>query len=592
MIALIRRLLTFAGPRHAALIWSFGFTVLNASFELAPLLAVFVVLRELLAPAQPNTGLLSTVWLSLGIMIIGIAGQIGCTLLATRQRTLASFAMCSQARLGIGERLKRAYLGYFTEDKLGEITAAATTTLDDIETMAVTVLETMIGGFIQALVITGWLLVFDWRIGLISLGGLLVALALHRLGRRVGDRHSTRRQEAQATLVAAVLEHVQGMAVVKAFGLGAHTARKIDAAIDESAAANIALEQAFTTVSSAYQSVLRCVRAAFLVVAPYLLLGARLNAEDALLLVVASFMVYSTVEVAGSVTSITRVIDASLDRVEKITQMPLLDEAGSELVPSGYEIAAENVTFAYHAGNPVLHQVNLVVPEQTSCAIVGPSGSGKTTLCNLIARFWDVDSGRITIGGVDIRRFTCDSLLANFAIVFQNVYLFNDTIENNIKFGCPQASEEMVRAAARKARCHDFITALPEGYQTIIGEGGSTLSGGEKQRISIARALLKDAPIVILDEATASVDAENEREISAAIAELTRDKTIIMIAHHLATVQAVDQIIVLDAGHIVQRGRHEELLAAGGLYQELVETRRKAAGWTIQTKNEGISYGG
>ena len=229
----------------------------------------------------------------------------------------------------------------------------------------------------------------------------------------------------------------------------------------------------------------------------------------------------------------------------------------------------------------VIDDVSLSIPERTSCAIVGPSGSGKTTLVNLMARFWDVDAGTVSLGGEDVRDWKLDELMAHFAMVFQDVYLFNDTIENNIKFGRPDATHEQVVAAARAARCHDFVEALPEGYATMLGEGGATVSGGEKQRISIARALLKDAPIVLLDEATANVDPENEDELQAAIEELTRRKTVVMIAHRLKTVRHADQILVLDGGRIVQRGTHDELMAEGGIYEDFVRMREKALGWKV-----------
>ena len=215
--------------------------------------------------------------------------------------------------------------------------------------------------------------------------------------------------------------------------------------------------------------------------------------------------------------------------------------------------------------------------------VIGPSGSGKTTLASLVARFWDVQEGSIRVGGHDVKEYTCDSLLRNFSIVFQNVYLFEDTIENNIKFGCPDATHEMVVEAAKKACCHDFITAFPDGYKTLVGEGGASLSGGERQRISIARAILKDAPIVILDEATASVDPENERELQLAIAELTKDKTILMIAHRLSTIRGADQILVLDKGRIVQRGTHQELIQQQGIYRRFVNIKEQAIGWKLGT---------
>lgn len=260
--------------------------------------------------------------------------------------------------------------------------------------------------------------------------------------------------------------------------------------------------------------------------------------------------------------------------------MPLLDEKGTELVPKTYDITVSNISFAYEE-KEILHNVSFSVPQGTSCAIVGPSGSGKTTLCSLIARFWDVKDGEILLGGVNVKDYTCDSLLKNFSIVFQRVYLFEDTIENNILFGKPKATKEEMISAAKKACCHDFISALPDGYQTRIGEGGATLSGGEKQRISIARAILKDAPIVILDEATASVDPENERELQQAIAELTKNKTLLMIAHRLNTVREADQILVLENGRIVQRGKHQELIQQEGLYRRFVEIRGNAIGWKL-----------
>ena len=228
-----------------------------------------------------------------------------------------------------------------------------------------------------------------------------------------------------------------------------------------------------------------------------------------------------------------------------------------------------------------LQDVSLQIADKTTTAIIGPSGSGKTTLCNLIARFWDVDSGSIKVGGQDVRDYTLEALMAQISMVFQNVYLFADTIENNIKFGKPEASHEEVVAAAQKACCHDFISALPDGYNTVIGEGGASLSGGEKQRISIARAMLKDAPIVIFDEATANVDPENEDRLQKAIEALTRDKTIIMIAHRLKTVRNADQILVVNDGKIVQQGKHEDLIEQTGIYADFVLGRKEAIGWKL-----------
>lgn len=258
-----------------------------------------------------------------------------------------------------------------------------------------------------------------------------------------------------------------------------------------------------------------------------------------------------------------------------------IDQDGTDIKPATYDIEFRDVSFGYDS-RIVLHDLSFKIPQNSTTAIVGPSGSGKSTLCNLIARFYDVNSGTITIGGTDIRRFTCDSLLKNISMVFQNVYLFRDTIKNNIKFGSPDATDEQIIAAAKAARCHDFIMALPDGYDTVIGEGGSSLSGGEKQRISIARAMLKDAPIVILDEATASIDPENEHLIQEAISALTHGKTIITIAHRLATIENADQILVIDGGTVAQRGTHKELLQQEGTYKKFIQIREQAEGWRIQ----------
>ena len=299
-----------------------------------------------------------------------------------------------------------------------------------------------------------------------------------------------------------------------------------------------------------------------------------------LILVIASFMVFNDLENAGNMASLLQMLAASMDTANSIDDTPVMDEKGADITPKSSEIVFNKVDFSY-ADRKILDQVSFTITEKTTTAIVGPSGAGKTTMCNLIARFWDVNAGKITIGGTDVRDFKLDSLMKNISMVFQSVYLFADTIESNIKFGCPDATHEQVVEAAKKACCHNFISALPDGYDTVIGEGGGTLSGGEKQRISIARAMLKDAPIIILDEATSSVDPENEDELQRAIEALTHDKTIIMIAHRLKTVRNADQILVLDNAHIVQRGTHAELIQQKGLYADFVSARQEAIGWKL-----------
>ena len=335
-----------------------------------------------------------------------------------------------------------------------------------------------------------------------------------------------------------------------------------------------------TPYTAVQEAVLQGASVAMMLAAVCLWANGTLPLARALMTLVASFLVFSQVKLFGMGVSMLRLTAAAIDRTVETEQMPRMDENGKAIAPAGHEIVFDHVNFSYEK-KPILRDICATLPDKTTTAIIGPSGSGKTTFCNLIARFWDTDSGRVTIGGTDVRDYTLESLMDQISMVFQDVYLFADTIENNIKFGCPDATHEQVVEAAKKACCDDFITALPDGYQTVIGEGGASLSGGEKQRISIARAMLKDAPIIILDEATANVDPENEDRLQKAIEALTRDKTILMIAHRLKTVRRADQILVLDNGVIVQRGTHEELIGKPGLYADFVLGRKKTEEWKL-----------
>ena len=296
-----------------------------------------------------------------------------------------------------------------------------------------------------------------------------------------------------------------------------------------------------------------------------------------------SFSIFASLEPISDSAHTLGVIDDAMDQLGALRGENLIDADGKDIRLSHYDITFDHVDFGYDS-RQVLQDVSFSIPEKTSTAIVGPSGSGKTTICSLLARFYDPQRGAIRVGGHDLREFTCDSLLSNISMVFQNVYLFHDTIRANILFGKPDATEEEMIKAAKKARCHDFIMALPDGYDTVVGEGGGTLSGGEKQRISIARAILKNAPIIILDEATASIDPENEHLIQQAISELTRGKTIITIAHRLATIQNADQILVVADGRIAEHGTHAELVQQDGLYRRFTAIREQAEGWRIAAK--------
>ena len=376
------------------------------------------------------------------------------------------------------------------------------------------------------------------------------------------------------------MEYIQGMSVVKAFGLEKDNNQKVQKSIDDSSKKALGVEYTVVPWMALQELILRVFSIVIAGSTLFFYAAGTMELSRCLLMLIASFMIYRELESAGNISSMLQMLNTSMDKANEIDQTPVMDIDGDDLTSKDSSIVFEHVSFSYQKSK-ILDDVSLCIPARTTTAIVGPSGSGKTTLCNLIARFWDVDGGSIQVGGRDVRDYKLDSLMKNISMVFQNVYLFQDTIENNIKFGKPHASHEEVVVAAKAACCHDFICALPDGYDTVVNEGGGSLSGGEKQRISIARAMLKDAPIILLDEATASVDPENEAELQKAIEALTHDKTIVMIAHRLKTVRHADQILVLDQGHIIQKGTHEELAGQPGLYLDFLNARKEAIGWKL-----------
>jgi ATP-binding cassette subfamily B protein len=380
--------------------------------------------------------------------------------------------------------------------------------------------------------------------------------------------------------VDAVLEYVQGIGVVKGYNLAARAGQKVSREIDEANDVCFSMEKTFIPYMTVQSLAFKVFGLLMMLCAILFYLNGSMSLINTVLMLICTFIVYGKLESAGMYSALLRVVDQSVDKVQEIFKTPVMDEKGREIEVQSANIEGKNISFSYDK-RKIIDGVSFSIPEKTTTAIVGPSGGGKTTLTSLIARFWDVNGGSIALDGRDVREYTLDSLLKNISMVFQNVYLFNDTVGNNIKFGTPGATRAQVEEAAKKASCHDFIQALPEGYDTMVGEGGATISGGEKQRIAIARAMLKDAPIIILDEATANVDPENEKHLMDAIHELTRDKTIIMIAHRLKTVRHADQILVVDGGKIVQRGTHAQLMAEGGLYKHFVDMREKSIGWKL-----------
>ena len=576
MFKTFRKFFDFAGEQKGKLKKGIAFAVLHSIFEAIQLLALAAVLKSL---TEANMTA-STAWVSLGIMVLSIVGTVITGHISRMSEIDGSYIMCANKRIKIGDRMKYMPMGYFNSHSLGNITSAVTTTMADIEEIAPRVIDKSINGLIHAVIIAVAVIIFDWRIGLIVISGILLFIGVNALLQGKARTLAPKRQAAQATLVGAVLEYVQGMSVVKAFHLDKTANKTIDKAIADCEENNFGLEKTYIPYFGVQQLILRLNSVVVVLVSIGFCLNGTMELFMCLLMMISAFIIYSQLEVAGSMSSLLRTIDVSIDRVEEIYKSPIIDETGSALTPKNFDIEFSNVCFSYDEKR-IIDNVSFKIPEGTTTAVVGPSGGGKTTLCNLMARFWDVDEGSVTMGGTDVKDYTLDSLLSNVSMVFQNVYLFNDTVANNIKFGKPDATSDEVVEAAKKACCHDFIAALPEGYDTVIGEGGATVSGGEKQRISIARAMLKDAPVIILDEATANVDPENESHLQAAIAELTRNKTIVMIAHRLKTVRSADQILVVDEGKIVQRGTHDELANMPGIYTDFIGVRKKAIGWKL-----------
>lgn len=549
---------------------------LNAVFNALLVTALYVVLTAIVE----NMVNASTAWTAFAIMAVSIVGKIVTQYFSQLQRTHAGYFMVADKRINIGEKLKSVPMGYFNQNSLGQITAIETTILNDVESAVPVVLVTTLGGFLNSLVFALFILLFDWRMGVITLLGIVIFLFITSAMEKKSREGVPARQEAQANLVEKVLETVQGMSVVKAFDLDNTLDKKVDRAIEESFKRNEKLEKAMTPYVALQQLVLYVFGLALMFSAIVFYLNGSMELTKSLIMVVCSFMVYEQLKVAGSCVANMRIAEHSIDKANKIDDVPTMDEGGKDIVPTTTEIKFENVDFAYER-KKILDNVSFTIPAKKMTAIVGPSGSGKTTLCSMIPRFWDVDAGSVSIGGINVKDYTLNSLMKNVSMVFQNVYLFADTIENNIKFGKADATYEEVVEAAKRACCHEFIMALPNGYNTKIGEGGASLSGGEKQRISIARALIKDAEIVIFDEATANVDPENEDRLQNAIEELTKDKTVIMIAHRLKTVRNAEKILVLSDGKIAQEGKHDELIKEAGIYADFVNGRKEAIGWKL-----------
>ena len=517
---------------------------------------------------------------SLAIMVIAIVIAVICKRSSTVLQTEGGYNASAFTRIKIAEHLRYLPMGYFNSNSIGEISSVTTNTMEMLGDIATRVVMLTTQGILETAMIVLMILIFDWRIGLLSAAGVVIFFMINSIMQKVGKSDSEKKVLCDTELISQIMEYIQGISEVKSYNLLGKQAKRLNAANEACAEINTKMELLFVPYHFLQGAVTKITGAVIVICSAVFYINGTMSAVYAIGMTIAAFMLYSSLECAGNYSSLLHVVSVCVDKANAILELDTMDIDGKEIRPQSCDIALEHVSFSYDK-RKIIDDVSLTIPQRTTTAIVGPSGGGKSTLCNLIARFWDVDAGRVTLGGVDVKEYSMNSLMSNFSFVFQTVYLFADTIENNIKFGRQDATHEEVVEAAKKACCHDFISQLPDGYNTVIAEGGSTLSGGQKQRISIARAIMKDAPIVILDEATANVDPENEKELMDAVAALTKEKTIIMIAHRLKTVRHADRIVVVDKGRIVQQGTHEQLMQQEGIYRRFVDAREQAVSWKL-----------
>ena len=586
-------------PYHGKFIGSVILAVLGVACQMVPYFCVAHIVTMMLSGEQNFSR-----YVTAGIIALcGYFGKVLFSCLSTTISHTATYYTLRDLRENITAKLARVPMGTILDTPSGQYKTTIVDRVEGMESTFAHLIPEMTANVLVPLVIAVYLFLLDWRMALLSLVTLVVGLAVMSAGMKNYPVKWEGAVKAGKQMANAIVEYIGGIEVVKAFSQSAGSYKKYSDAVNYNANYYVDWMRENQKIMSAYNAILPSVLICVLPCGFAFWLSGSLELSTFLSIVIfslgligpiiAAFTFTDDLAVlgtnveeisqllnAGNMASLLQMLAASMDTANSIDDTPVMDEKGADITPKSSEIVFNKVDFSY-ADRKILDQVSFTITEKTTTAIVGPSGAGKTTMCNLIARFWDVNAGKITIGGTDVRDFKLDSLMKNISMVFQSVYLFADTIENNIKFGCPDTTHEQVVEAAKKACCHDFISALPDGYDTVIGEGGGTLSGGEKQRISIARAMLKDAPIIILDEATSSVDPENEDELQRAIEALTHDKTIIMIAHRLKTVRDADQILVLDNAHIIQRGTHAELIRQKGLYADFVSARQEAIGWKL-----------
>lgn len=577
MIQIFKRFFDFCGKTNKRKFQlSIFLGVIKALFEALKIPAIAVTLHGVLS----NNLTIAHILLSFLIMFVSVVGNAFVNYRSTMLQCEAGYGSCADKRIEIAEHLKYLPMGYFNKNSLGYITSVETNSMEALADVATRVVMMVTQGILTTVVVVLMICLFDFRIGVIAVIGVALYFGVNTLLQKKAKTLAPIKDNSDRKLVEKVLEYIHGIAEVKSYNLTGEKSKTLNNAIDENTEANIKTEVSFVPIMFLQTLISKWLGVVIAFSSVIFYLNGSMELLNSVVMIISAFILFGALDTAGNYSALLRSVDLSVNKAKSVLEMPTMNLDGKNITPKNYDIDVENIEFSYDK-RKIINGISVHIPEKTTTAIVGPSGGGKTTLCHLISRFWDVDKGSIKLGGVNVKDYNMDSLMKNFSFVFQNVYLFKDTIANNIRFGQPDAPIEKVIEAAKKACCHDFIISLPNGYDTVIGEGGANLSGGEKQRISIARAIMKDAPIIILDEATANIDPESEQELITAIEALTREKTILMIAHRLKTVRHADKILVIDNGKIVQSGTHEQLMTEDGIYHRFVESRELAVGWKV-----------
>lgn len=577
MFRITFKILNWVSPYKTRMILGFIMPFLNAIFIALPIFLASQIFNNVVSHKSIYGKDIFNVVI---IMIILVLGRFITAYLKSKNQESIAYEMSANERLNIGNKLKNVPLGYFNTHHSNELTTIVTTDLTFLENFAMKMVDIVINGYILISVLILSLLVVSWQVALLACIGVLLSFLTIQLLENKSKKNAPTYHYAQNQLIEKVVEVIRGIQVIKSFSKENASLRSFNRAVNESKRVNTKIEMQYIPFNLLHLLSLKVTSILIVLVACLLFIHNSIDLPTFIMISIFSFVIFDSVENINSAAHVLEIIDMTLEDIEKIKSAPELDKKGKDLTIENDDIAFENVNFSYD-DKQVIKNVSFDIAANTSTAIVGPSGSGKSTLCHLLLRFYDVNDGFIRIGGIDIKDLKLSSLMSQISAVFQKVYLFNDTIENNILFGNPDATEEEVIRTAKQACCHDFIMKLPDGYKTVLHEKGNNLSGGERQRISIARAILKDAPIIILDEATASIDPENEQLIQTAINELSKGKTVITIAHKLETIKNADQIIVLNEGEIIQKGSHDELIRKPGMYQDFIRIKSKSAGWKL-----------